>query len=691
MAGRPTLCGRSVVHCGQESYPKFPKCVVAFDTGARARHASTMRAARRLRAFALALLCVATLTRSDALEVSPPGKSRAARLRVVRQRERDAVTTPRDVASVSDGATHPRSLSFVLDAFGERFDIELERHDDLFDPDYVASVVQPDGTLVDSPSAGRGHAAGDHCHYRGRVANAEGWSTVAVSTCDGVKGHVMTDGHRISLVPLDAPPDEDPVRAPVAARIVGDEEDDEFGWSGNTFSFVRNIASIASQHPVYSRDAVERRQLNTAYEVGQYAKLELVVVNDMQRTNTYKAGARLGATYATRNTTKTVAELHGLNATAASAATIAAMEADTVGIVNLVAAMYLDLSTPRLEVILRRQITFSTTEPDEVYYGCPINQENGGGCVGTWSTWWKDYHKNNSIPNDAMHVLTGRSVSGYLGVAGVRVACSAHHSGSGLTSTTMNRDDVEYLQTQFDTASTFAHEVGHMLGFMHDGDEESGHREIGGMMCIRDEERGDDPHIMATASVIGLNGISDGCAYDPTTNTYDFSTCWSPCSKAWYDYYMSTHRFWCLNYDNVCETDATGYVVGCLAGGPPAPPSPPPFPPPAEWIEDPWNITIVVFSCLAGTAFLVLVGYLVYRYRKNKKAAKVGPNGSRPVSGNAKAAPASPRQTGRGKKRSFFGACLGSCKKTNTVATGNQRKKPKTTQGRKVAPSRLPV
>ena len=138
--------------------------------------------------------------------------------------------------------------------------------------------------------------------------------------------------------------------------------------------------------------------------------------------------------------------------TAASAATIAAMEADTVGIVNLVAAMYLDLSTPRLEVILRRQITFSTTEPDEVYYGCPINQENGGGCVGTWSTWWKDFHKNNSIPNDAMHVLTGRYVSGYLGVAGVRVTCSAHHSGSGLTSTTMKRDDVEYLQTQFDTA-----------------------------------------------------------------------------------------------------------------------------------------------------------------------------------------------------------------------------------------------
>ena len=647
-----------------------------------------MRAARHLRAFAFAFLCVVTVTRSAALEVSPSGMSRAARLRIVRERNRDAVTTPRDVASFSDGGTHPRSLSFVLDAFGERFDIELERHDDLFDPDYVASVVQSDGTLVDSPSAGRGHAAGDHCHYRGRVANAEGWSTVAVSTCDGVKGHVMTDEHRISLVPADAPPDEDPVHAPVAARIVGDEEDDEFGWTGTTFSFVRNIASIASQHPVYSRGAVERRQLNADYELDQYAKLELVVVNDMQRTNAYKSGARLSGdrflAYA-----GSAWHLQQLNSTAASPATIAALETDTVGIVNLVAAMYLDISTPRLEVILRRQITFETSEPDEVYYGCPINQEDGGNCVGTWSQWWKKFHRNNSIPHDAMHVLTGRYVSGYLGIAASGVTCSPAHSGSGLTST-MTSDG--YLETQFGAAATVAHELGHMLGFMHDGADESDHPEIGGMMCVR-RTPVDLQYIMNTHRDARIHGVSEGCQYDAATDTYDFSACWSPCSKAWYDYHMSRHTFWCLNYDNVCEPDAHGNV-GCFAGGPPAPPAPPPLPPlPARTLNP------ALVASFFGYAFVGLVGYLGHRFWKRMRAAKVAPNASnasQSVSGIAE--PTSPRPSSRGTKRSFFGACLGSCKKTDavvtggdTIGTGSQRKKPKTTQGGKVAPSRLPV
>ena len=208
------------------------------------------------------------------------------------------------------------------------------------------------------------------------------------------------------------------------------------------------------------------------------------------------------------------------------------------------------------------------------------------------------------------------------------------------------------------------------------------------------------------------------CFYDYNkTGDKNVTDCWSTCSRAWYDYYMSRHRFWCLNYDNVC-LNISG-TMDCFAGGPPAPPSPPPSPPPLPpevWIEQPENIAIVSFSTIAFAALLAGAGYIMYRRRKQgkkmiplpslpkwmkwRRGAKVGvaqanatsPKPQRSTNPNTK------RQTkSSGSKRPWklkfklpsMGPCLASCKSAAVVVknAGVQKKKAKVKKN-KVVPKR---
>ena len=661
---------------------------------------------------ALAFLLACILTVCQGIDVAP-SSPRAQRLREVRRRGREVTAESRNLVSERDSGKHPKTLRFTLHAFEEQFDIHLERNDALFHQDYRETVYQADGSLADAP------VSSVNCHYHGRVKDADGWSAVAMTLCEGMRGHIMVDGHRITLDPAGSNHDGDHV---ATARIHGDDEEPEVDVdhiissrrdNGNRFSFVDNLAHIAGQNPAFA--SIARRRLNAAYAVGTNAKMEMVVVNDLNRVNMYKAGARSTNDGSMRATGKTKEELFAMNATTPSNDALSALQADNVMMFNVVNLIFLELSSPRLEIILRQQISFTTTEPDEIRNACI------DGCLGEVNKWWMSYARENSIPHDAMHFLQGNIVSKYAGVAYMRSVCSPRYSASVTVSAGKDGNGLFFLGVTWNDITTIAHEVGHQVGFPHDHDEGGN---IAGLSCIQDQKLPGLP-IMH----YGSNWGNSDCFYDYNkTGDKNVTDCWSPCSRAWYDYYMSRHRFWCLNYDNVC-LNVSG-TMDCFAGGPPAPPSPPPSPPPPPpevWIEQPENIAIVSVSTIAFAALLAGAGYIMYRRRKQgkkmipplpkwmklpplpkwmkdwkwRRGAKVGVAQANATSPKRSTDPSTKRQTkSSGSKRPWklkfklpsMGPCLASCKSAAVVVknAGVQKKKAKVKKN-KVVPKRPPV
>ena len=129
----------------------------------------------------------------------------------------------------------PESIAFTLSAFGEDFDVELERHDALFHADYREWTRESDGSKTETGS----RPGLSHCHYRGRArsvgsgrrAPATASSAVAVSVCDGVRGHIITRDRAIQL-------------EPAHAHLHGHERDDAGGCPvpRNSSRFARRIA-----------------------------------------------------------------------------------------------------------------------------------------------------------------------------------------------------------------------------------------------------------------------------------------------------------------------------------------------------------------------------------------------------------------------------------------------------------------
>ena len=661
-------------------------------------------------AVAFLLACILTVCQGIAVAPSSP---RAQRLREVRRRDREVTAESRNLVSETDDGKHPKTLRFTLHAFEEQFDIHLERNDALFHQDYRETVYQADGSLADAP------VSSVNCHYHGRVADADGWSAVAMTLCEGMRGHILVDGHRISLDAITLDPvgsnhDRDHV---ASARIHGDDEEPEVDVdhiirarrdNGNRFSFVDNLAHIAGQNPAFA--SIARRRLNADYAVGKNAKMEMVVVSDLNRVNMYKAGARSTNSGPMRKTGKAKEELFAMNATTPSNDALSALQADNVMMFNVVHLIFMELSSPRLEVILRQQISFTTTEPDEIRNACT------DGCLGEVNKWWMTYARENLIPHDAMHFMQGNPVSRYAGVAYMTSICRPRLSCSVTVDAAKDGNGIFYLGATWDDISTIAHEVGHQVGFPHDHEEDGN---IAGLSCAQ-EKPWDDVPLMH----YGSNWGNSDCIYDYNkTGDMNLTECWSPCSRAWYDYYMSRHRFWCLNYDNVC-LNISG-TMNCQAGGPPAPPSPPPSPPPPPpevWIEQPENIAIVSCSTIAGAALLAGAGYIMYRRRKQgkkmiplpplpkwmkdwkwRRGAKVGVAQANATSPKPKKStdPNTKRQTkSSGNKRPWklkfklpsMGPCLASCKSAAVVVknAGVQKKKAKVKKN-KVVPKRPPV
>ena len=116
------------------------------------------------------------------------------------------VSQPTGIERLGNEQRFPRSLRFSVRAYGQDFNVALERHDTLFHADYKEFVWNAEADIDGSHLTEVGsHPGEDHCYYHGRVLNPDaapgGRSIVAISICDGIKGQILTASHDLILEP----------------------------------------------------------------------------------------------------------------------------------------------------------------------------------------------------------------------------------------------------------------------------------------------------------------------------------------------------------------------------------------------------------------------------------------------------------------------------------------------------------
>jgi hypothetical protein len=401
-------------------------------------------------------------------------------------------------------------MTLALDAFGARVELLLRRNDDLFHERYRASTLHANGTATVTSA----HPGTDHCHYHGEVTNEDaapgGKSVVAFSTCDGLRGKVFTRAHTLTIEPAhlhveghdvaDAiDPRADRLRTKVVVfreedrksplvidgggaeaplppmRFVDTDGDGDFTpWDWDPARDVAEGAAVPV--PGYAKDMMRRfgrargrRRLSA--ETGTVT-LELLVVNDRERYVEYtNAGSNQ-----------------------------AAMEADSVTVVNLVAALWKDISTPQFIVSLVGQ--YSNTGASNAHTTSTVATT----LLTNFNT-WRGTNIGTLTKHDTAHLFSGvdfthEGSSGVIGLAWQRGV--SENPKRYASSVCELRDYCPYVATGYcyspnadgnfqccydyvagaisevsindntDASVTVAHEIGHQVGFMHDGSSADG-------------------------------------------------------------------------------------------------------------------------------------------------------------------------------------------------------------------------
>ncbi|XP_057885374.1 disintegrin and metalloproteinase domain-containing protein 9-like [Melospiza georgiana] len=303
------------------------------------------------------------------------------------------------------------NLSYSVKTRNGTYLLKLKRNKKLLSDNFKLYTYGENGKLQATPSKNE-----THCYYHGTVEGIAD-STLALSTCDGLRGILYIGGRWYGMEPLNTSSTfehvlyglEDEQGIPFHCGVLkGSLEHEMFVKPSVKYTFSSNSTS--------SRDRLLREKRAV---LPQKSYVELFVVVDHNR-------------FLLKNSDS------------------AAVQKETVELINYVDGMY---SALNIQIVLVGLEIWTDTNHIAVMDG------SAGDVLSRFVSWrQKDLLKRSR--NDVAHLIIGRSsFSGSIGMAFVGSVCS-HVQGGSIS--TLNHDKMLRHTT------VVAHELGHNLGMKHD-------------------------------------------------------------------------------------------------------------------------------------------------------------------------------------------------------------------------------
>ncbi|KAM8972385.1 zinc metalloproteinase-disintegrin-like 4a [Pelodytes ibericus] len=296
---------------------------------------------------------------------------------------------------------YPDMVQYRIELHGKPLVLHLEKNENLIGQDYTETHYQKDGMPIINGSMDQ-----VNCYYLGYVLDEKD-SVASISTCHGISGVIMTQGHSLIIEPLNA---------------VDSEEHALYPYEGQELTPA--TCGVTSSVGARRRNYIRSRSSYTGYTAKQqdimkekkFIQLYLVVDNSM---------------YLKYNGSKERIKMKLFQC------------------INFVNLVYKPFNT---FVALAGFEIWDTTDPFEVASSAKITLQR-----------FADWRKEKLLPrkpHDNAHLITNINFDGSMvGLAYTGAMCSESYSVAVIQ---------DYSNLPILVGATMAHEMGHSLGMEHD-------------------------------------------------------------------------------------------------------------------------------------------------------------------------------------------------------------------------------